>query len=262
MNCRLSEPQETTGPSVSYSRTRPYISNLLRVFPPSGFRNLRILDLGCGPQFQDLLFFEELGASLCVGIDMVGVMSKPNEGSQTSLVRADIDDFHLPMSDRTFDLVLLHNVLEHLHSPLGVLEESKRVLKSGGFLSLITENHAALKNRVRLVLGGSVHFPLWRFISPEDHVVKSGRSVFIGHVREYTTSELRYLVSKAGLEVESMMLHPAASKSGRDFSKLSGSRADSITRLSESGLLFSLYHIAELAVPSWRYMVTLVAKKK
>ena len=262
MDCRLSELHETKVRAENCPRHKPYIGHLMDVLSPTGFENLRILDLGCGPQCYDLHSLESLGASLCVGIDMVGVMSKPDEGSHTMLVRADIDDFDLPVSDCSFNLILMHNVVEHLHNPLGVLEECKRVLKPGGLLSLITENHAALKNRMRLVLGGSVNFPLWRFVGPEDHVVKSGRSVFTGHVREYTTTELRYLVSRVGLDVVSTKLHPAASKSGRDISKLSGSRADSITRLSGSRLLFSTYHLAELAVPSWRYMVTLIAKKK
>ena len=261
MDPHPSDPPGAEKQAMQSSLSRPYTNHLLSSLGPSGFRGLNILDLGCGPELRDLGEIAQLGASCCLGIDMYDPPSELRLRTKVQFIRADIDDYSLPLTDGSIDLVLLHNVFEHLHNPLRVLEEAGRVLRPGGRLSMITENHASLKNRIRLLLGGSVHFPLDRFLSSEDRIVKGGRAVFTGHIREYTSSELRHIVFRAGLRVESLVMHPATSKSGRDFDKLSGSRADSVTRLSESRFLFSLYHMAEAAVPSWRYMVTVIAAK-
>ena len=47
----------------------------------------------------------------------------------------------LPFNDETFDLVYSTNVLEHVKDPKKVLEESVRVLKSGGFLQFVIPSY-------------------------------------------------------------------------------------------------------------------------
>lgn len=47
----------------------------------------------------------------------------------------------LPFSDGTFDLVYSTNVLEHVKDPKKVIEESVRVLKTGGFLQFVIPSY-------------------------------------------------------------------------------------------------------------------------
>lgn len=58
------------------------------------------------------------------------------------LVRAKAEK--LPFSDESFDLVYSTNVLEHVHDPEEVLNESFRILKKGGFLQFVIPNYFSL----------------------------------------------------------------------------------------------------------------------
>jgi len=51
-------------------------------------------------------------------------------------------------ADRSFDVVTLWNVLEHLHSPLDTLSEVRRLLKDDGVLILTVPNGASLDARI------------------------------------------------------------------------------------------------------------------
>jgi len=51
-------------------------------------------------------------------------------------------------ADRSFDVVTLWNVLEHLHSPLDTLREVRRLLKDDGALILSVPNAAGLDARI------------------------------------------------------------------------------------------------------------------
>ena len=51
--------------------------------------------------------------------------------------------YNLPFNDGMFDSVILCFVLEHLHNPLQVLNELKRVLKTGGTMVAIEGDHGS-----------------------------------------------------------------------------------------------------------------------
>ena len=62
----------------------------------------------------------------------------------------------------SFDVVRLHNVLEHLPDPLGDLREASRLLRPGGLLVLSTINAASLAAR----MSGAD----WRYYEPHCHL--------------------------------------------------------------------------------------------
>jgi 2-polyprenyl-3-methyl-5-hydroxy-6-metoxy-1,4-benzoquinol methylase len=101
----------------------------------------------------------------------------------------------LDFPDGTFDVVNCNDMIEHIHgSPKRMLAECIRVLKPGGWLIVTTPNHAALHNRIFLLFGGSTyhsiidwfHNPIWQ------------KPVYTAHIREYTISEMRYMLAEAG----------------------------------------------------------------
>jgi SAM-dependent methyltransferase len=56
----------------------------------------------------------------------------------------DLDVFPYPFSDSSFDHVLMQDVLEHVESPIAVLEELHRILRPGGHLQLRTPHFSSV----------------------------------------------------------------------------------------------------------------------
>jgi len=242
--------------------SRPYSTHFVERLGEIGLQGASFLDVGCGVQMQDLRNLARLGAGRCIGVDIRQVTGETDFDESLEFLHVDIDEEGLPFVDCSFDMVFIHDVIEHLHFPLRALEEIRRVIRPDGCVSVLTPNQAALKNRVKLALGGSIYFPLKKWVGEDDYVDKQGHRVFTGHIREYTMAELIDMVEMAGFEVVSTTFYPAAFKSGRDNKENKYCKADSITRLSESRVLFSLYHLAEVLVPSWGYMISLVGAKR
>jgi SAM-dependent methyltransferase len=105
----------------------------------------------------------------------------------------------LPYADGAFDAVIFCEVMEHWNfNPLPVLDEVNRVLKPGGHVYIGMPNQAAIANRVRLLLGRSVHNPVDDFfkqLDPADNMI-------VGlHWREYTQAEAVRLLERMGFEI-------------------------------------------------------------
>jgi 2-polyprenyl-3-methyl-5-hydroxy-6-metoxy-1,4-benzoquinol methylase len=100
----------------------------------------------------------------------------------------------LPYADKSFEVVLCCEVIEHLTmSPVYMLGEIHRVLKDDGLLILTTPNSLRLSNVRSLIIGHTV-YDRYRRDSP---YAAYGR-----HNREYTPGELQNLCSKLGFSVE------------------------------------------------------------
>jgi lipopolysaccharide transport system ATP-binding protein len=91
------------------------------------------------------------------------------------------------VEDGRYDAVVCLGVIEHLpHTPRPFLEALNRVLKPGGTLIMDTPNIAYLYNREKLARGESIMPPL----PVQFHV----DGAFEGHHREYTPSEIRWIL--------------------------------------------------------------------
>jgi SAM-dependent methyltransferase len=86
--------------------------------------------------------------------------------------------------DRSFDVVTLWNVLEHLHSPLDTLGKIRRLLKEDGVLILSVPNGESLDARI---FGGC-----WIGLDPPRHLYT------------FSPTTLRRALSRAGLEASEM----------------------------------------------------------
>jgi len=227
----------------------PYSEHLREAIKATTSENLTVLDIGCGPELRDLRLLREMRVPNLVGVDIMSRIDPSVRKGQIDYVCCDVDSLGLPIPDESFDFIIMDNVIEHLYDPRRLLTECHRVLRKGGSIVVLTPNQARLINRVRLILGRSVYYPLdiWLGVRKE-HITKKGRIVFAGHIREYTVEELKELLSLTGLQTESVRLYPAAMPSLRE-------------EKSKSRLVLSLYNLAERVLPGSGYMISIHAKK-
>jgi SAM-dependent methyltransferase len=106
--------------------------NLFRMLGDAVGDGTRVLEIGCGTG-ANLRRATELGAG-CVGIDLdVRALAFCRE---LPVVRADaLAD--LPFADRSFDVLLMLDVLEHLTDPAAFIGEAARVLSPGGSIAIM-----------------------------------------------------------------------------------------------------------------------------
>jgi 2-polyprenyl-3-methyl-5-hydroxy-6-metoxy-1,4-benzoquinol methylase len=119
----------------------------------------RLLDVGCG----DGRRFSALEAQ---GWRVEGQEIDP---SAVAAARAAGRTVHagplasLPSEAGPFDAVTLNHVIEHVHDPVGLLRDCRRLLRPGGTLVAITPNAAS---------AGHARFgPAWRGLEPPRHLV-------------------------------------------------------------------------------------------
>ena len=104
----------------------------------------------------------------------------------------------LPYAPASFDAVIFCEVMEHWNfNPLPVLQEVNRVLKTGGYVYIGMPNQAGIANRMKLLLGSSIHNPVGDFFKQLDR--RSNMIVGL-HWREYTQQEAVDLIEGMGFE--------------------------------------------------------------
>jgi 2-polyprenyl-3-methyl-5-hydroxy-6-metoxy-1,4-benzoquinol methylase len=158
-----------------------------------GATGLRVLELGIGWG----------GASLCLaraGATVIGVddfmdgfeeQGQPQmqflAGQGVRVVRGDV--LRLPLQPASVDVVILNDVLEHLSVPKRLLRAIHELLRPGGVFIMEVPNSVALYKRVRVLCGRSNYFRMEHFFGDDD---------YRGHVREYTRSEVVYMIEQTG----------------------------------------------------------------
>jgi SAM-dependent methyltransferase len=100
----------------------------------------------------------------------------------------------LPFAPDSFDMVMAHHVLEHLHdSPRTLVNDLVRLIRPGGYLFLTVPNAVNIRKRLAVLVGRTnmmdFDFYYW-YPGP-----------WRGHVREYTRGDLRRLAAHLGVAV-------------------------------------------------------------
>jgi methionine biosynthesis protein MetW len=133
--------------SLNYGRRQ--IERFLR--SSEGFAT--VLDLGAG-QGDDLLLARSINPEANVHAVEVYPEYAARLAEKGIHVHAlNIEKDLLPFSDRSFDVVIANQVLEHVKELFWIFHEITRVLPVGGNLILGVPNLAALHNRVLLAFG-------------------------------------------------------------------------------------------------------------
>lgn len=101
--------------------------------------------------------------------------------------------------NKKFDLVLFSETLEHLRiNPYFVLKNISKIVKKKGRLILTVPNNLKLSNRLRALFGKSV------LENVKNYIVKNNdnTNLYGYHWREYTLSEIEYLLVNVGFKIE------------------------------------------------------------
>ena len=140
--------------------------------------------------------------SMCLvklGIDFTTVDLAPQRAQDVirehslQVVTCDIEREPLPFRDHSVATIALCATFEHLRvDPFFALEEMRRVLQPHGVLYLTTPNLYRIGNVVSFALGRGLAF------DPIREYGKVRTLGHMGHVREYTVSEMRRFLAGAG----------------------------------------------------------------
>jgi ubiquinone/menaquinone biosynthesis C-methylase UbiE len=145
---------------------------------------LRVLDVGCGEGH-----FAAAIAGQGAEVVAVDVADEPLRRARVSHPDLDLRlvaaGAPLPFRDSSFDMVWAGETIEHVLDTSGWLSELRRVLRSGGLLTLTTPNHGRLL-RLRLALS--------------DHAFQLHFDPRADHLRFYTRRALAGLLADFGFD--------------------------------------------------------------
>jgi 2-polyprenyl-3-methyl-5-hydroxy-6-metoxy-1,4-benzoquinol methylase len=115
----------------------------------------------------------------------------------------DLDYEAIPAADDSFDGVMMNEVFEHLRVDLiFTMREVLRVLRPGGVLLLSTPNFRSVIGIYNLLVRGEA-FALCGGIYDNYQWLEKNRTM--GHVREYTPTEVTTFLKKIGFEIDGII---------------------------------------------------------
>lgn len=146
----------------------------------------RILDIGCGLGMY-VRKFREFSEDVW-GIDVEFDRVKTGGRSLPNLAVAKGEN--LPFADNSFDVVFLHEVLEHVDDDAQTVREACRVARPGGHVVIYVPNRLYLFETHGFYLGKRFVFRLLPLINWFPDPI---RRIFVPHVRAYLPADLKRL---------------------------------------------------------------------
>lgn len=147
-----------------------------------------ILDIGCHDAELGKYLYTEKKYKKYVGVDLNLSVLNSSKISHLQVMQVDLENGQLPFRNATFDLVLIMEVLEHVRSPIKLVQETMRVLRDDGKVLISLPNEYNILTRLRIMINGSIdehalkdvdkhlHFPTLRqsiqFIKDHFTVIK------------------------------------------------------------------------------------------
>lgn len=116
------------------------------------------------------------------------------------VVACNVETTPLPFADETFDAVVFNELFEHLRiDPIFTLTEVLRVLRPGGVLLLSSPNLRSLLGIRNFLLRNRAYSCAGDVFAEYSKLSRLGH---MGHVREYTTTELAGFLAAVGFTVD------------------------------------------------------------
>lgn len=163
-----------------------------------------ILDYGSGPCDKTaVLQAQGYLCSACDDLSDAWHRETDNIQKVAEFAREMKIDFHLtcngdlPFDRESFDMVMMHDVLEHLHdSPRELLNDLLELVRPNGFLFITVPNAANIRKRLSLAVGRT------NYTRYDKYYWYPGP--WRGHVREYVKHDLILLAEYLGLELREL----------------------------------------------------------
>lgn len=152
--------------------------------------NLVVLDAGCGDGLQMKQYSR---SHEVVGMDIAFARLKRAQERMGKHVVFAGDLFILPIKERSLDVVILGEVIEHLEEPEAVLREIHRVLKPSGSVIVDTPSQSNIVDIILRLFGIK---PQW------------GYKVDATHLWFFTMNQVRTLLNHGGFTVEKIIGGP------------------------------------------------------
>lgn len=167
----------------------------------------RILEIGSAPFHFTYLLHRN-------GLPVTGLDIAPDrfrdflDRTKLEVVSCNIETEPLPFEKGTFHLVVFNEIFEHLRiNPVQTLENIRDVIHPEGILILSTPNLYSIPTVVRFLLGRGFDDPYEQF----DKLRKFGH---MGHIREYSVSQVKTFLKKTGFLPVETILHSHRSLKG------------------------------------------------
>ena len=146
----------------------------------------RILDIGCGVGTYVRKFREFSQHVWGIDVELDRVQAGSRDVPNLAAARGE----DIPYGDATFDVVFLHEVLEHVEDDARVVREAYRVLKPGGHMVIFVPNRLYLFETHGFYLGKKFIFRLLPLVNWFPDPI---RRLLVPHVRAYLSADLRRL---------------------------------------------------------------------
>jgi len=164
-----------------------------------------VLEVGSGA--HGLIF--GFGGSFCVGVDPLAVdyrrlFPKWQESAETLAAIGE----ELPFEDSSFDIVLSDNVIDHAESPVRILDELVRVLKTGGLFYFTVNVHHPIYDLTSRAYG------VWNAVG-----LKIELSAFADHTIHFTEKQITSEVSRLPLSIVEMHSNVPETRTAQRASK-------------------------------------------
>ena len=180
-----------------HGSTPPVIHNAqAKILRPVAASSLpsRLLDIGSGAGVGAALIAKTASIEHVVCIDLsVPALAEVRKRDFSPLV-ASAEGHKLPFPDKSFDIVMIDEVIEHLVDTDSIMEEIHRVLTDQGQLLISTPNLASWFNRIALLFGIQ---PAFSEVSFKKVYGRPGTGI-VGHLRLFTKRALTAFVEDNG----------------------------------------------------------------
>jgi SAM-dependent methyltransferase len=100
----------------------------------------------------------------------------------------------IPLKDKSVDIVVAGEILEHIYHSKKFLKEIRRVLKDNGYLIISVPNIVSLKYRIAFLFG-----KIPSHAARGDTFYEDNR--YWGHIRDYNFKELEQLLVSTGFKI-------------------------------------------------------------
>jgi len=173
---RRSVAAEESG-GISNETVYAAIEKVLAAFGPAG----DVLDFGAGTgQFTMRLQGTGRYRSVTAADLFPRAASLPDD---IRWVQGDLNE-PLPLPDRSFDLIVAAEVIEHLENPRAVCRELFTLLRPGGRVVISTPNNESWRSIIALIVRG--------------HFVHFGETAYPAHITPLVRQDLDHVLAEAG----------------------------------------------------------------